>query len=113
MHEMTIALNIIDIATKESAKANASRINNIEIEIGSMSGVDVSALKFALDIAVKNTMLENSNITMIPVNAKVECMQCKSVFHLEDFYQTCPGCDSLTFNVIQGKELKIKSINID
>lgn len=113
MHEMTIALNIVDIATKESIKANASSIGGIEIEIGSMSGVDVTALKFALDAAVKNTILERSEMTIIPIQAKVECKKCKFTFPIEDFYQGCPKCDSLIFDIIQGKELRIKSINID
>jgi len=109
---MSLALNIIDIAEEEASKANASGIDDIEIEIGSISGIDVSALKFALDIAVKNTMLEKSMRKIIPIQGKGECIDCNSVFPLEGYYQPCPKCNSQAVNIIQGKELRIKSINI-
>lgn len=113
MHEMSIALSIIDIANEEALRANAKRINEIEIEIGSISGVEISALEFSLELAVKNTLLENAQRKIISIPAKAECLECNSTFALTTFYEPCPSCESLTIKIIQGKELKIKSINID
>ena len=113
MHEMKIALNIVDIVEEESIKAHASRINDIEIEIGAVSGIDIQSLKFALESAVKNTLLENSVMRITTIPAKIECLKCGEVFFLDDFYQFCPKCDSSNLNLLQGKELRIKSINID
>jgi len=113
MHEMSIALSIIDIANEEASRANAKKINGIDIEIGSISGVDVSALEFAFDIAIKNTLLENAKRNIISIPAKAECLECKSTFALTAFYEPCPNCESLTINILQGKELRIKSINVD
>jgi hydrogenase nickel incorporation protein HypA/HybF len=113
MHEMSIALNIIDIAHEEALRADAKKINEIEIEIGSISGVEISALEFSLDLAVKNTFLENAQRKIIPVQAKAECLECNSIFSLTTFYEPCPNCQSLTINILQGKELRIKSINVD
>lgn len=112
MHEMSIALSIIDIAEEEALRANASGIKDIEIEIGAISGVDISALKFALDIAVKNTMLETTIRNFTLIQAKGECPDCNSIFPLEGYYQPCPKCNSPAINIIQGKELRIKSMNI-
>ncbi|MFA5805122.1 MAG: hydrogenase maturation nickel metallochaperone HypA [Melioribacteraceae bacterium] len=113
MHEMSIALSIIDIANVEALRANAKRINEIEIEIGSISGVEISALEFSLELAVKNTLLENAQRKIISIPAKAECLECNSTFALTTFYDPCPNCESLTINILQGKELRIKSINID
>ncbi len=113
MHEMSIALSIIDIANEEALRANAERINEIEIEIGTISGVEISALEFSLDIAVKNTFLENAQRKIIPIQAKAECLECNSIFPMTAFYEPCPSCKSFVIKILQGKELKIKSINID
>lgn len=110
---MAIALSIIEIANEEALRANAKIINKIEIEIGTISGIEISALEFSLDIAVRNTLLENAEREIISIPAKAECLECNSTFELTTFYEPCPSCKSFTNKIIQGKELKIKSINID
>ena len=44
MHEFSIALNIVDIASRTAKKAKAKKINEVEIEVGIISGVIVEAL---------------------------------------------------------------------
>ena len=113
MHEMSIALNIIDIASEAAENAQSKKINEIEIEIGSISGVEIDALEFALDVAVQNTMLKDASKKIIPIEAKAECLECHNTFPISFFYEPCPSCNSLNINILQGKELRIKSINIE
>lgn len=113
MHEMSIALSIVEIASDEALKANAKNINEIEIEIGTISGIEISALEFSLGLAVKNTCLENAQRKIISIPAIAKCLDCNSTFALTTFCEPCPTCGSFTIIIIQGKELKIKSINID
>ncbi len=113
MHEMSIALSIIDVVREEAEKANAVKVNEVEIEIGSVSGVEISALEFSLEVAVKDTFLESASRKIICIPAKAECLDCHHVFEFKTFYEQCPDCGSLKLKILQGKELKIKSINID
>lgn len=113
MHELSIALSIIDIAREEALKVKAEKINSIEIEIGSISGIEISALEFAFETAVKDTLLEKAERKIIQVPAMAECLDCNFTFPLSVFYEPCPSCKSLTINILQGKELRIKSINVD
>lgn len=113
MHEMSIALNIIDIVREEALRAKAMSINSIELEIGSISGVEIPALEFALEVAVKDTPLEKTQIKIIPVQAIAQCTECNSTYPLTTFYEPCPTCSALKINIICGKELQIKSINIE
>ncbi len=112
MHEMSIALNIIDIVSEEALRAEARSINSIEIEIGSISGVEISALELALEAAVKGSSLERTQIKIIPIQATARCTECNSTYTLTTLYEPCPTCSSLKFHVVRGKELQIKSINV-
>ncbi|MFH0757271.1 MAG: hydrogenase maturation nickel metallochaperone HypA [Bacteroidota bacterium] len=58
MHEMSIALSIVDLADEQANLAHAGKIIEIELDIGTMSGVEVEALNFALEIAAMDTLLE-------------------------------------------------------
>lgn len=113
MHEFSLALNIIDIASETAGQANTDTISSIEIEVGSLSGVIIEALEFALDTAKKNTILEGSEIRIIPVTSEAICRQCNHKFIPETFYAACPQCGSFEFEITKGKELRVKSITID
>ncbi len=53
MHELSIAMGIVDIAKNEAVKHQFSEIELIELEIGTLSGVEIESLNFAWPLAVK------------------------------------------------------------
>jgi hydrogenase nickel incorporation protein HypA/HybF len=65
MHELSIAMNIIDIANEQAKINNLSAIDEIEIEVGELSGVETDALKFAMEVVTRDTILEKSRKTFI------------------------------------------------
>ena len=64
MHELSIVMSIIQIAEKESAKNNAAGVDEIELEIGALSGIEMSAFDFAWQQAIRSTLLENAKREM-------------------------------------------------
>ena len=113
MHELSIAQNIIEIVKEHAAKVHASSVTELELDIGTVSGVIPETLEFAMEIAVKNTILEGAIIKMNIFQAKAKCLSCGKDFEMEDIYTMCPHCGSLQFDIIQGKELKVKSIKVE
>jgi hydrogenase nickel incorporation protein HypA/HybF len=113
MHELTIAMEIIDIANQYSEKANKSIVKEIEIEAGELSGVEYDALAFALDISKKGTVLENAKINIEKTEGRAKCNDCRTEFPLNNLYTPCPRCGKYDFTIISGKELRVKSITID
>jgi len=92
MHELSIAMNIIEIAEENARNANATVISEIELEIGTQSGVVLDALEFVMESATKNTMLENAEIKINTVAARSKCSKCSSEFYIEDIFSPCPEC---------------------
>jgi hydrogenase nickel incorporation protein HypA/HybF len=62
MHELSIALNIIEIAEEQLARHSAQRVNAIYIRIGSRSGVAKEALDFSFGLACEGTAAEGSRL---------------------------------------------------
>ena len=112
MHEFSIALNILDIATAETEKAGARKVTRIEIEIGDASGVMLEALEFAMQSAIKNTVLEDASIVFFQIESILECNACHKQFKSDSTVAICPQCGELTMNVLSGRELKVKSITV-
>jgi hydrogenase nickel incorporation protein HypA/HybF len=112
MHELSIAISIVEIVEEEARQAGAHAIDKVHLEIGSLSGVMPDALEFAMKEAVIGTSLQNSNIEIDFIQAVAVCEDCCQEFETTDHYKACPFCNSLNTNFIKGKELKIKSIEI-
>ncbi len=113
MHELSIALNIIDIVNDTFAKAKAERVNDIELEIGKFSGIELNALEFALQTSMTDIHLKNAKVEIITLDGKGICKNCKNEFIMKTLYDECPVCKSFDVDIIEGQELKVKSINVD
>ncbi len=103
-------MSIIDIAQKESSKANASIIDEIEIDIGCFSTVEIDAFEFAWQQAVKETILETTVKKVNHIKGKAKCLNCSAEFALENIYDACPVCGEHLIDIIEGKELRVKSL---
>ena len=113
MHEMSIAMNIIDIACKEAKKEGASSISLIELDVGTLSGVMVDSLQFCYDSACKGTLAEGSVLQVNTVSAQAKCKKCDDLFEIESFMALCPECESYEIDIMQGRELKLKAVSVN
>ena len=111
MHEVSIAMGIMDIILEEAKKEEASLIKKVNLQIGEKAGVVIDALRFAIDTIVQNTLAEKAewNIESIPFRG--ECIECGHQFISQDFL-VCQKCGSFA-KLISGQELKIISIEIE
>ncbi len=110
---MSIVLSIIDIAEREARKVNAETIAEIELDIGTLSGVELEALKFAFINIKPKSILKNANLLINTIQAEAICEKCNNEFEAYDFFTLCPKCNSYETKVIKGKEMKVKSLLVD
>ena len=64
MHELSIALSMIEMAEEEVARHGGSRVTALHLKLGQMSGVVREALTFSWEIACQNTALEGSQLVI-------------------------------------------------
>jgi len=113
MHELSIAQSMVELAEQEARNHRAVSIEELELEIGSLAGIDWGALDFALESAVKGTMLENARIATLRIAGEGRCGDCENLFPVENLFTSCPACGSYAVKIIKGKELRIKSIVVN
>lgn len=113
MHEMSIAMSIVDIAISEAAKADAQTIDEIEIEIGQLAGVMLESLSFCLQAAAKNTLAEPATFTLVTIAGQGHCLACQQDIPINEFPAQCPICQGFGVSITAGTELKIRSISIN
>ena len=113
VHEFSIAMSIVDLSVEYAKRDNACVVKEVEVEVGELSGIVVGALEFALESAVKNTLLERAGIRIRLVPGKARCSKCQHEYPVSELYTECPQCGSGFPEIIQGKELRVKSLTVD
>ena len=113
MHELSIAMSIVDIASKKATESFSEKVTQVELDIGTMSGIEFESLRFALSVAVKDTLLEGTRFKINRIEPLCECNSCTHLYAPGQDFGACPECGNLDIEYIRGKELQIKSLLID
>ena len=110
MHELSIAMSIVDLANKQAAIHDATEIEEIELDIGCLSGIEMDSFDFAWKQAIRQTILQNAVRKVNRIPGKAKCLDCDRVFDMEHLYDSCPDCNSHLYQILSGKELKLRSL---
>lgn len=62
MHELSIAVNIVEIATEQLQRHGGERVRAIHLRIGPLAGVARDALQFSFALAGEGTPVEGSQL---------------------------------------------------
>jgi len=134
MHEWALAesgvMTAVDIANKE----DASKITKIIVKVGELQQIELDIFKYALDEIKKGTIMENAEIVLEEEEAILKCRVCGHEWKYKDVleklnediseaihfvpemahtYIRCPKCNSPDFEVIKGRGVWIKSIEVE
>ena len=112
MHELSIAMSIVDMAQEEAERRDV-KIDAVHLELGPLSGVVAEALLFSYEMACSGTRLEGSRLVIKEVPIEVYCPACKTQRILSSMqWFCCPECGTPTADVIHGKELVITALEV-
>lgn len=112
MHEMSLALNIVELAEAESRNAGGGRIRQLEVEVGELAGVMAEALEFCFQAASKDTLADGAELVLVTVAGAGECASCRQTVPMAEQFSLCPSCGGL-LRPVRGRELRLVAITID
>lgn len=120
MHEIGIMEETLNLAIDYAIQEKATEITEITMAIGKMSGVVPSALQFAFDVIKHSFIEQNQLINVKNAQLKIEllpiicyCDYCQAKFNPDEWIFQCPQCNLFSNNIVQGKEIKLISIQIE
>ena len=113
MHEMGIAMQIIEIATSAIPEnMDNVRVERVNLKVGKLAAVVPQSLRFCFEIIARDTPLSGAklNIEEMPVVAR--CRECNIEWNITGSVFTCEKCKGGLIDIISGRELDIDSIEI-
>ncbi len=114
MHELSIALSIVEFASEEAVKRGPVRVTAVHLKLGGLSGVVKEALLFSYDIACQDTPLAGSQLIIEDVPVIVFCARCQAEHTLDSIQRfACPTCGEPTSEIRQGKDIEVVALEIE
>jgi hydrogenase nickel incorporation protein HypA/HybF len=112
MHELSIAMSIVEMAEEESERRNA-RVEAVHLKLGVLAGVVKAALLSSYEMACDGTILQGSRLVIEEIPAVAYCPKCLSQHTLDSVqWFVCPECKSPVSELIHGRELQVAALEI-
>jgi hydrogenase nickel incorporation protein HypA/HybF len=112
MHELSIALSILDLVAEQAERLNA-RVVSVRMKVGEMSGVVPGALASAYELAREASATPEARLVIEEVPVVVHCPKCArerrpvSIQLLQ-----CSVCHAPTPEVVRGRELEVTALEV-
>lgn len=110
---MGIALQIIEIAEASiPADMKGASIARVNLQIGKLAAVVPDSLRFCFKVAAKDTLLVDAELLIEEIPVVARCKDCGTEWTIETAAFSCRECESGAVEILSGRELDIKSIEV-
>ncbi|MDE1947593.1 MAG: hydrogenase maturation nickel metallochaperone HypA [Burkholderiales bacterium] len=110
MHEMSLAGGVLRLVEQAQARERFSRVARLRLEAGALAGVELHALRFALEALAPGTVLEGAAIEIDVLPARAWCLACSRSVEIRARSDDCPLCGSAQIQASGGTELKLAEL---
>jgi hydrogenase nickel incorporation protein HypA/HybF len=113
MHELSIAMSILELAQEESARRGV-QVTAVHLKLGALSGVVKEALLGSFEIACEDSPLQSARLVIEELPVLIFCKSCaakRPISSVQLF--CCSECGTPSGEVVQGKELEVVALEIE
>jgi hydrogenase nickel incorporation protein HypA/HybF len=113
MHELSIAMSIVDMAEEESERLGGRRVTAVHLQLGALSGIAPDALLSSYELACEQTSLAGSSLVIETVPVVVLCTRCdgpRPIRSMQSF--CCAECGEPAGDVVTGRELRVTALEL-
>jgi hydrogenase nickel incorporation protein HypA/HybF len=113
VHELSVALSIIDVVEEELAKRKDAEVTAVHLRLGPLSGVVKDALLFSYDLACEGTRLEVSKLEIEEMPVMLYCPACAQDQPAASLQNLCCAiCGTPSADIRSGSELEVFALEL-
>jgi len=107
MHELSLAGGIVKLVEDAAARDRFKRVSALRLEAGALAGVELRALRFALEAITPGTCLEGATIDIEEPPGSAWCLRCATSVNIASRADACPQCGGHQIQATGGTELRV------
>jgi len=112
LHEMSLAGGIVELVESAARREHFARVTQLRIEAGKLSGVELRALRFALESLAPGTCLAGADFVFDEPPGTAWCLGCSTTVEINDRTDPCPRCDGYRLQATGGTELRVIDMQV-
>ncbi|BEG78263.1 MULTISPECIES: hydrogenase maturation nickel metallochaperone HypA/HybF [Burkholderiales] len=112
MHEASLAGGVLQLVEDTAAREGFQRLLALRLEAGQLAGVDVRALRFALEALAPGTLLDGAAIQIEEPLGQAWCLGCSQTVALAQRGDACPACGCFHLQPTGGAELRVLDMQV-
>ena len=113
MHELAVTENILSIAVRHAAQANAVRVTALHLVVGQLSSIVDDSVQFYWDMISAGTVCEGAQLHFERRPAMLQCLDCAQTYTLNRELTDCPYCHSARLKIVSGEEFFLDSLEVE
>ncbi len=114
MHELSIALGIIDIGEEVAEREGSTSVVAVHLKLGPLAGVVKDALVSAFELAREGSILHASSLVIEDVPIAAWCARCDCETIVESLQNLCcQQCGAPTPDIVSGRELEVVAMEFE
>jgi hydrogenase nickel incorporation protein HypA/HybF len=111
VHELSIAVSLLEGVLRAAEQAGAERVESVEVEVGAMRQVVPEVLEVAWEAVRADTIAAGAALKIEEVPAEAECRRCGQCFEPDVEYSfLCPHCEQADIAIIRGNDIILRSM---
>lgn len=113
MHELSLAMSIIDLVEEERVRRGGCHVDAVHVRVGQLAGIVEDALRFSYECACADTELAGSRLVIEEAPAVIQCPHCggrRRIRSLQSF--CCEECGAPATEVVSGRELVVTALEV-
>ena len=84
----------------------------IRLRVGRLSGVEIEALRFGLELLLPQSALAGAAVAIEAVAPRLRCRACGVESEVKEPPFRCPACGSAEVELAAGREMQVESVDI-
>lgn len=104
MHELSLAASVLQIVEDAARREAFTRVQRLRLAVPVFAGVEVAALRFALEAVAPGTLLDGAELVLDETAAAARCLDCGLAFEATSATAPCPQCGGAAWQAAPGTD---------
>ena len=112
MHELSLAGEVLLLVEEQAARHRFTCVRVLRLEAGQLAGVDVAALRFALESLAPGTVLDGARVEIDEPSGQATCLDCGASVAVNQRGDACSDCGAYRLQHTAGMALRVIDMDV-
>ena len=113
MHELSLAGSIVQIVEDAARQDGFARVRSLRLAVPRLAGVEVAALRFALQSIAPRTLLDGAELCIDEPPSRARCLDCGRAIEVSAHGQACPRCGAHAWQLDGDAGLRVVDLLVE